>query len=374
MALMVTFVVTLALCTLSLSLFSIFGGYSVTIAAFVIFIYCFYAVNNLLISHLIVYGLILFFLTTNALVNVSWINEIEFIKSFLLTAFFFFVYITSFDSRARILSYLDYGKALSWSAYIICGFQMLQLTEQLYFGTTSSWFWLDGISISTANDIGRFEAVNILGFFRPTSVFHEPSYLAAVAFVMLVICDRLIPASKKLRYILISSIIFSLSSTILAILVFYLSLNILLRGRRFIYLGLPAILLLFMVSWEYMLEIFRLGEMAHEGTSGYVRLVEPLLITKSALLDNPFGIPLGQSEVVFNNSFFLFPLYFGVLTPCLAFFWIAMVCAKITCAKQIVAYVLGFLSLLLVNGAIFTMESSFLLLLLNSAFMRKGDL
>ncbi len=364
----VTFFVAIGLITLSLAVFSIFDGYAVTVASFVIACYCLYMVNHIRVNHIIAYGLVIGFLVINAAMHVLWLDGIEFLKSFMLTAVMLFVYITSLAPRDALRQRIDYASALKVAIYAIVGFQFVQVSEQLFLGSTTSWFWLDGVSISNAVEIGRFAAANAHGIFRPVSFFHEPSYLAAVAFILLVINDHLFP-DGKVRLVLIGSIVLTLSALMLGILLAYLAIDLWYRNKARFFVGALMVLVLILVYAEHVWEFSRLGEIFIEGSSGYTRVVEPLMETKAVLSESPFGIALGQSEVVFNNSLFLIPLYFGLFSPFLILIWVFVIVQRLGRIKYVVKYFLGVSSLLLVSGSIFTIESAFLLLMLNYAFM-----
>ena len=364
----VTFLIAIGLITLSLAVFTLFDGYAVTFASFVTACYCLYVVNHIRVNHIIVYGLVISFLVINAAIHVLWLDGMEFLKSFMLTAVMLFVYITSLVPRDALRKRIDYASALKVARYAIVGFLLVQVAEQLFFGSTTSWFWLDGASISNAVDIYRFEAVNALGIFRPVSFFHEPSYLAAVIFIMLVINDHLFPGGK-VRYILIGSIVLTLSALMLGVLLAYLAIDLWCRNKALFLVGALMVLVFVLVFPEHVWEFSRLGEIFIEGSSGYIRVVDPLMHIKAILSKFPFGIPLGQSEVVFDTSLFLIPLYFGLFAPFLILIWVFVILQRLGRIKYVVKYFLGVSSLLLVNGSIFTIESAFLLLILNYAFM-----
>jgi hypothetical protein len=304
----------------------------------------------------------------NALGHWMTLDYVEFIKSFLLTSVMTFVYITSLKPRDDLRKLINYALILRIATYTILGFELIQIFEQFFLGSHSSWFWLDGLSISTAERIGRFEAVFFLGFYRPLSFFHEPSYLAAISFVLLLINDRTIRI-KHLSYLLIISITFSLSAIGTGMLLFYLAHNLWYKNRTLFTFCLVIAGIFSAIYGNEVLAYLRLPEIFVEGTSGYIRLVEPLIITYTVLSSFPLGIPLGQSEVVFNNSLYLIFLYFGLFSPFLIIAWAFVVWSRIKRIMYFVNYSLGVTFLLLVSGAIFTIESAFLLLLLNYSFM-----
>lgn len=360
----------ISFCTLSLSIIRIFGGYSVTVASLFLLCYIYFALQRFSLINIIVILFFSCYFWIIALINSTKIDEAEFIKSFLLTFVFIFIYVTSFSCEFKYLSKIDLKLILKISGYSIFAFEIIQISEQLVLGTTSSWFLLDGISISTADDIGRFEAVNFLGFFRPTSFFHEPSYMAAVCFIIYLVILKKFPNEIVFKTVLILSILLSMSALVIALLLLNLLLDYIIKQRRNILLNLTVLIVALMCVGGYLSEFFRIGEIAQEGTSGYVRFVEPFISVKNSTIQNPFGIPLGQSDVVFNNSLFLFPLYFGVITPFLFLLWLYLVFKNIYGVRYLSQYIFGSLCLVLVNGAIFTIETAFLFLFLNQIFVK----
>ena len=81
---------------------------------------------------------------------------------------------------------------------------------------------------------------------------------------------------------------------------------------------------------------------------------------------NYFGIPLGQSDLVFNNSFYLFFLYFGIFTPLLLLIFIFFIFYKFK--KNSFKYLLAFFSLIFLSGSFFTLEYALILYFLNYSF------
>ena len=79
---------------------------------------------------------------------------------------------------------------------------MIQVFENILLGSSSTWFLLDSVSISTATDISRFQAMNLLSYMRPISFYHEPSYLGIVLLILL-ICANELKVKKIFIYITI---------------------------------------------------------------------------------------------------------------------------------------------------------------------------
>jgi hypothetical protein len=128
------------------------------------------------------------------------------------------------------------------------------------------------------------------------------------------------------------------------------------------------ILSLFFIDQDILNNVFRFSEIFNAGTSGNERLIGPLdfLIDQFYYKHHYFGIPLGQSDLVFNNSFYLLFLYFGIITPFILVIFICYILFKFK--SNSLKYLLAFFSLLFLSGAIFTLEDALILYLLNYTF------
>ena len=114
-------------------------------------------------------------------------------------------------------------------------------------------------------------------------------------------------------------------------------------------------------------EFFRLNEIATEGTSGYARIGAPFFQVLDILFyqNNFFGIPFGQSPIMFDNSFFVIFSYYGILTPLFYLLLFGSVFKSIKDYNKLYNYFLIVGACLFVNGAFFTPETSFLIVLTN---------
>jgi len=108
-----------------------------------------------------------------------------------------------------------------------------------------------------------------------------------------------------------------------------------------------------------------LNEMFAPGTSGHERLVRPFELTFSYLQTLPFGLALGQSSVLFNNSLFLLVLYMGVLFPLFIGFMLLFVYKNLNDIVTFYKGIIIFSALLFLNGAIFTLEGTFFIFIIN---------
>jgi hypothetical protein len=295
------------------------------------------------------------------------LDLVEYIKSFLLTAIMLFVYISSLNRQIHS-NIFSLSKIIAFVSLVIVTFEITQILEFYFLGTSNSWFILDSFSISTATDISRFQAVNFLSFMRPISVFHEPSYLGIILLVLL-ICGHELKVNKSILLIIYIGITISFSTTALIFMILYVIAQNLNRFKNVLaIIFLISFVSIFLIDEESLNSIFRLGEILNSGTSGNERLIGPYeyLIDQIFNKKHYFGIPLGQSELIFNNSFYLLFLYFGLVTPLILGVFISFIFYKYK--FESFKYLIAFFALLFLNGAIFTLESALILYCLNYSF------
>jgi hypothetical protein len=357
---------TIGLLTLSLGLFKI-SGYSFSIANILILHLFYIYVNKSNTKADIVYFGINIYLLVIAIFFIGNLDIIEFLKSYLLTTIMLFVFLSSLV-KPIILKNFNLSRIISILSVALVFFEIIQICEYLILGSSNSWFLLDKFSISTATDVGRFQAVNFISFMRPISFYHEPSYLGIILLILL-ICANELKVKKIYLILIISGIILSFSTTALIFLILY---TIFKNFNNFknilIVISISTVLLFFFIDKETLDNIFRFNEILNSGTSGNERLIGPYdyLIDQFFHKKHYFGIPLGQSDLIFNNSFYLLFLYFGLFTPFLLLGFILFIFFRFK--TNSIKYLIAFFSLLFLNGAIFTFESALILYCLNYAF------
>jgi len=357
----------LGLLSLSLGVFK-FVGYSFSVANFIVLYLFLYYLNKNIKVVLIIYTLFIFYFLFIAALFLHNLDFVEFFKSFFLTCIMLFVFLSSLVKPIFSLSF-SLNKIISYLAVIIVFFEIIQISEYLLLGTSSTWFLLDNFSISTATDIGRFQAVNLLSFIRPISFYHEPSYLGVVELILL-ICANELKVRKFYILLYYVGIIISFSTTALFFTMLYLIFKNLNKKKNISLLVVVSFLLMiFILDKETLDNIFRFSEILNSGTSGNQRIIGPyeFLIDQVFIKHHYLGIPLGQSDLIFNNSFYLLFLYFGIFTPLVLILLFLFLFLKFK--VDAIKYLIAFFSLLFLNGAIFTLESALLLYSLNYSFM-----
>lgn len=260
------FLYTFGLITLSLGVFNI-AGYSFSIANFIVlFLFISYCKKNSIVVFSIYFLLIAYLLIVAALFFVK-LDLFEFIKSFLLTSIMLFVYLSSL-AKPIYNSKLDFIRIISYLGVIVVAFECLQICEYLILGSSNSWFFLDRFSISTATDIGRFEAVNFLAFIRPISFYHEPSYLGIILLILLIAANEL-KVNKLIIFIYYFGIVISFSTTALVFLVLYVLIKNFESLKKILFVTIIVLISLnYFLDRETLDTVFRFNEILNSGTSG----------------------------------------------------------------------------------------------------------
>ena len=293
------------------------------------------------------------------------LDFIEFLKSFLLVNIAVLGIIASKFHVPSVIYKINFKKILSIAVIVIVLFELFQVLEYGLIGTSFSWFLLDKFSISTAEDVGRFQAANFLNYMRPVSLYHEPSYLGLVLFSILIWADSLrIKLSVKLFILL--GIVLSFSTTIYLFMILYYIPK--LYNNKYVKVLFFLFIVYFIIKYNVAIfEFFRFDEITTEGTSGYERIGKPFFeVVKMIFLEtNYFGIPFGQSPIMFDNSFFVIFSYYGLLTPLFYLLIFGSVFKNSKDYNKLYNYSLIIGACLFVNGAFFTPETSFLIVLTN---------
>jgi hypothetical protein len=361
-ALLVTSLLLFSILTLNISLFN-FAGFTVTgavVSLIFIFITYFKKINKYRILYLIFF---LLFLSANAVTQIEGLDAEEFLKSFLLTLCFLIVFFNTLSNKQINLPSVAIHYVILFSSLIIVTFQFIQIGEQFFLNSHKSWFYLAEFSTSTAESVGRFQAAGLLSYMRPISIYYEPSFLGFVLLLLYSINGEY-GQLPKLQKLLGLGIFCTLSSTIIFFFILYLVMEKSKRVTGVIIAG--GICLTFILSIVfYFPEIFRLNEMFSPGTSGHERLVRPFELTFSYLQTWPFGLALGQSSVLFNNSLFLLVLYTGVLFPLFIGLMLLYVYKNLDDIVTFYKFIIIFCALLFLNGALFTLEGTFFIFIIN---------
>ena len=257
----------------------------------------------------------------------SFTNVLLFVSAFVLVAYFFKTDKISY----RVLRYISLG---------ILIFAIIQVLGLLFLNDDRFFHMLDPVSISTATDVGRFQASNLLWYVRPVSIYHEPSFFGLISLVLLHVNYVSV---KRFSFINVIAILLSMSSTAIFFLMIY---YVWVSGKKMIVFASLASVILLITFSQYT----RINEIYQPGTSGHERLIRP--ITDLALNYSRFifAVPLGNLMPQTNNSLQLLFAYCGVFSGLLLplFFRVYKFLPVILC-------------ILMTNGAFLTPDGAILL-------------
>lgn len=360
----------LSILTLSFYVFR-FLKYSFSIAFFLICIIIFLSIKYISLRSWILYLIILMHQFFVVLLFIFDIDFVEFIKSFLLVNISLLGIISSKFFIPNIFCAINFKKIITIAVIAIISFEFIQILEYNLYGTSFSWFIFDKFSISTAEDVGRFEAVNFLNYMRPISFYHEPSYLGLVLFCTLV-WSEIIKLSLIIKSLIIIGIVLTFSTTIYLFMILYYFPKF--YNNKYAKLFFSFLILYFIFKYNFIIfDFFRFNEIVTEGTSGYARIGAPFFQVLDILFNqnNFLGIPFGQSPIMFDNSFFVIFSYYGILTPFFYFVLFGSVFNNIKGFNKLYNYFIIIGACLFVNGAFFTPETCFLIILTNYFLINK---
>jgi hypothetical protein len=232
----------------------------------------------------------------------SYINIVLFISSFYFVKSVFENHLI--DSHIlNIISLLIFGLAIS------------QVFMLVFFKDDSLYFIFDSMSISTAENVDRFQAANFLSFVRPVSIYHEPSFLALINLVLLHIGYI---RTRRYNFVNVACIFLSMSIIGIASLFLYIIWNQKLLLRALVGLSFIALAVVFS-------ELSRLGEVFIVGSSGHERLVKPFIDLVASLNHYMLAVPVGNLFPQSNNSLQVLLAYFGVMSwifiPAILVYW-----------------------------------------------------
>lgn len=368
------FILSCVFLSININIFSV-GNYPVTSANIFILLYLLYTTFKINIFSLFatLVAALYFILVALIFSLDSVLDYQEFILSFGLTLISVYVYIYSILDKNTFFKKINFELFLKICIFFIISIEIFQVLEFIILGTWKSWSMFEGLTVPIGTDIHRFEAPNLPGFIRPISLYVEPSYLGMVLILCLVTNDFL----QKNIYIKISAIIgiiLSLSSISLIVLFIYFVLSEIFRNKKYFKYYLFLVIFLFAVNIGKVLEVIRFDEVLIPGTSGYLRIIEPLLDVAQKIPLYPLGFPLGQSDVIYSNSLFLLILYFGIFSFIIfpiIFYFTYRICSN---KEKLIKYWIFIFTLLITSGGIFTIESAFILMIFNTIFiLNKND-
>lgn len=320
--------------------------YPLTITPFVLayFIYKHYKLSIRPSSLLI--AIVLLILPVINLIRYELFNEIDYAHFFRTYALWVFALLaTLIGTTSRIRNQSDYSKEFIVSGGMIIFFSTAQVIVARVFNSTALYFPFGSFTYMGTQDESRFVGE---GFVRAPAFYLEPSFCAFILFFILVaILIKENRPRRIVQYLLIGIgsmlVVGSASGAFLAAVLAVLILPGLVKKRAVRLVAFVSVFV-FIVAGTLLLLPQRLAEIGIEGTSGYWRLVAPLIILSNVFGESPFGIPFGQVEryveplglqhaqnigTSIDNSMYLLMFLFG---------WLAVIFLIGLVSKLFVAY------------------------------------
>ncbi len=320
---MARFILFISIIFINFTIFSI-SNVEITIGYICIIISPLVFFNKIKLSKKIIYlyFIILIFDLLKLWLIEGWSFEMTKSITTHIQIFLLFIYFSVYLRSDMKLTFLKYFKStLHLVGYVIVFSILLQFI---------SFYLFDNILY---NYFGKFQWMYQLHLeaFRPKSFFLEPSYLSLVLNVLLLV-DFIIAESDKLltkyRVFIVIGIFSSLSFFgIIVCLVIILTYYYLCGKTNYKHLSYIIVVLILLLSLN---TFSRLSEINTENTSGYERILIPILSLYYMFNDLNlfFGIPFGYDYLLLDkveniyffristiqNSFLLLIIYLGFLT------------------------------------------------------------
>jgi putative colanic acid polymerase len=358
-----------------LVMFSVFE-YEVTVLNILIFIWIFknYHINikfstrsTLLLSTLIFLPLI----------NIDL--SIEFFKSYALYIQSLFIVFIVFTCKPRKIVHIEsILKSVRYIQIIVAIFAILQFFLFDYFGSDILYNPWGSHQFNKAYDPSMYANARSVGFYL------EPSFLALVS-LSLFFSRHILDRRVTLGNLTVTCLIILASESSFGSLVFILLTLFICRKLAFrfsLYLTFAIALIVLcvvLIDLDYVMtfDLFRLNELANQDSSGYWRLVAPLVFFENNLIALLSGFPFGSMEknldsyflfdrdygkwqgTAIDNGIYVLIYYFGLLSLAL-FSWVAILFVK-TKSEYIRRYVVFYALSITATGAIFSIDIIFLL-------------
>jgi len=299
--------------------------------------------------------------------------NLEFIKTYAtyIQAILIIFLVLNYNLKETI-NYQKIYKTIVFLQGLILTYALFQILLYKFFGETllyNPWGIFQFHHIYNPN--GHAEA-------RAVGFFLEPSFLALISLVLFF--TRFILEEKlKLTNIFITfGVIFLAQSmfgfVVLLSLVLYIIFSNLKTSNKYFFMIFSIILFLTVIG---NIELYRLNEFSDTHSSGYWRLIAPIVFFKNHLYELISGFPFGSIEDNFRNYFvfrgrgwhgtgldngiYVYIYYFGILSI-LYFLYILSIFIK-TRNINLKIFIIFYLLMLNANGAIFSIDVVFSLII-----------
>jgi putative colanic acid polymerase len=155
--------------------------------------------------------------------------------------------------------------------------------------------------------MGESNAKNVVvgRFGRASALYLEPSFSAFVLLTLMTLC--LLAGYWARLALLICGVAFLFNQSMTGIVAFvaiatlYLALERPEWSRRLLNIGAAIVLAATVAFLMRSYLLYRLLEFGMEGTSGYYRMVAPIVVLRDVLATRPLGVPFGQLQSVLGS-------------------------------------------------------------------------
>lgn len=245
------------------------------------------------------------FLLALPLLNVYFVEaRTEFFKTFMTYTILVFSYfmVLPYLQRPSMTPFNSFYRRLLILVAVLQVFGIVQWVTANFFHSMSLFNLYLPFQFNDEQLVGAYR-----GLTRADSIFPEPSIFAIVCNLS----SALILAFGRLRkdwfFFALNVVAMSLTFSSSAYLFFLLMLAAyLLLHRKYGWLayGLGFLSIALLLYNGNVLQIFRFNELYSPGTSGYYRVVSPLLMLKDVLLHHPLnGIGIGQIDLLIPQDY-----------------------------------------------------------------------
>lgn len=274
------------------------AGFPLTLAPFaIIVLICVYIKKTLPAFGLVVGAFLMswpFVVCAMYLSEGQRVDFLEFIRTYALWAFAIstLVIVTLFPLRKKF----SYPKEFLFAMMIVVIYSFMQINAWKMFNSTVFYNPFGNHTYMGEYDVSRWANEYLT---RAPAFYLEASFNAFVIFFLTsaLMISRFRNKTLALLVGWIGIVISGSASGVLAIggmTALYLSTK-LIKGKLFRLLSIVSwTIIVSLVCYIYLNERFR--EIEVEGTSGYWRLIGPLIVTRKIFIEFPLGVPFGQIE------------------------------------------------------------------------------
>jgi putative colanic acid polymerase len=225
----------------------------------------------------------------------GWSEPLEFMTTYLLWIYAVFGMMLSLFSKPRIIS--DHSKDFITALLIVVLFSVAQVlfvklfSSALLYQPFGDFSYMGGGGLISENLV------------RAPGLFLEPSFNAFIMFFLASVIVMKNPRIKgNILILVLSGIGVLVTTSIIGVvsilgLIFFLSLNLIVKKNKVLFYVFILLSIAVLITLnDFLFTLDRFNEINTEGTSGYWRLIAPLIITSEVLFQYPLGVPFGHMQ------------------------------------------------------------------------------